>query len=174
MMASSDLLNSAGARLLGPASAFQIEGRTLRFGVHDDEVALYRDGKWTCQGCTFTVLEVEVPTVVRFEDEHVWRPSVHGPFAALQISSGTIRHGPGFQKVLARFDEKTTSWTVCTEGEAYSTIVLARPPKPAPRVVRQSEPTARVLYRPKFGCVASTTPDRSETGTTVGDQPGRP
>jgi hypothetical protein len=138
---------------LGPASAFQIEGRLLRFGLHDDEVAVYRDGKWTCQGCAFTVLECEVPIVVYFEDESAWRPSVHGPFTGLQISCGEIRHG---QKVLARFDEATANWIVGSEGEAYSTAVLARPPKPAPRGLQRDESASRVSLQPKFASPPST------------------
>lgn len=155
-MSTSDQLSSDGPRLLGPASAFQIEGRSLRFGRHENEVAVYRDGKWRCQGGTFTVLESEIPIVVCFEDEGVWRPSVHGPFAALQISCGEIRIGAEFKKVLARFDEETANWIVCSEGEAYSTVVLARPPKPAPRA--RSESLARVLLQPKVMSPASSSP----------------
>jgi hypothetical protein len=155
MMSTADRLRDDGPRLLGPASAFQIEGRLLRFGLHDDDVAVYRDGKWTCQGCTFTVLESEVPSIVRFEDEGVWRPSVHGPFAALQISCGEIRTGPEFKRVLARFDEETARWIVCSEGEAYSTVVLARPPRPVPRAARQTESASRVFLQPKLGSPAS-------------------
>jgi hypothetical protein len=149
-MCSLDLSNRDEARVLGPASAFQIEGRSLRFGPQDDEVAVYRDGTWTCQGGSFRVLECEVPTVVRFEDESVWRPSIHGPFAAVQISGGTIRHGADFQKVLARFDEETATWIVGSEGEAYSTVVLAHPPRPLRRA-RPQTPALRVLPQPENG-----------------------
>jgi len=135
------------ARVLGPASAFQIEGRLLRFGPHDGEVAVYQDGRWHCQGTSFTVLECAEPSVVCFEDDSAWRPSVHGPFAALQIANGTIRHGADFEKVLARFDEEAACWIVDADGEAYSTVVLARPPRPLSRARRQT-PTLRTVSQP--------------------------
>jgi hypothetical protein len=121
------------APTFGPASAFQIEGRVLRFGTNENEVAVYRNGKWVCRSGTFTVLESETPVVVRFEDERVWRPSVHGPFTSLQIANGAIRHGPGFVRVLAEFDEPTESWMVGVDGESYACVVLARPPQPQRR-----------------------------------------
>lgn len=125
-------------RMLAAGSAFQIEGRVLRFGIGPDDVAVLRDGRWECQGRSFAVLECHVPTLVCFEDDEAWRPSVHGPFPAVQIAEGTIRWGADFCKKVAYFDEQTERWVVSAGGETFATVVLTPPPQPVRRAERQA------------------------------------
>ena len=115
--------------ILGPACRFRIEGRTLCLGPKNDEMAIYREGRWHFAGRAFAILESEVPTLVHFEDDGVWRSSGFGPFAGVRIAGGRISHGPQFNKVLATFEEGSDSWRVESSGEHYSGVVLV----PAPR-----------------------------------------
>lgn len=110
--------------IVGPAPRFRLEGRSLQLGPRNDEVAVYRDGHWHSDGRTFTVLESESPTLLRFEANGA-APEVRGPFGAVQVSEGVIRAGHATKQVLAVLDEHTGLWRLSPGWKGYSAVVLA-------------------------------------------------
>lgn len=93
-----------------PCSQVVITGERLT--LDDDEVATHQNGQWLVRGEHFTVILLDSPVKIYFEDDRGAQSFVFGSFGTVKIVDGSIRKGNDFKDVLARLDEGSKRWEV--------------------------------------------------------------
>lgn len=123
---------NAGAETVDTAGTVRIAGERMTLGEHD--AATHRNNQWVFRGVHFTAVHVGGPVRVAFDGGREAAPVECGPFAAVKIVDGSIRHGDGYRDLVAKLDEATGGWVVySTPGEwARVTLSPAGPPAPPP------------------------------------------
>jgi hypothetical protein len=102
--------HSGPAVRVGPFPEFQFVGASLRAGPQGDEQAAYRNGLWVANGRDFTACDIRPRCEVHFTTVGLVASPAYGPFEAIRVADGFIRHGNPFADLLAHLDEATGPW----------------------------------------------------------------
>ncbi len=111
-------------RTLGPAVAFRIGDGQVVSHPDNTVLATYEGSTWTIEGEHFLELVPQGTVRVRLEDGAGKVTGTYGPFDALRIVDGAIRHGPSGRDLLARWDADANAWYVYADASYWLAAVL--------------------------------------------------